>query len=161
MKTISLTRGYVTIVDDDDYDFLMQWKWYAHHRRQGKFYASRSDYVGYRKTVVVSMHRVINKTPDGAFTDHRNGDSLDNRKFNLRNSDSRGNAMNKSPWVAATSSQFKGVSWDKKSAKWRAYIKVNYRNIHLGFFEEELAALAAYEARAALEFGEYYRRQEP
>jgi hypothetical protein len=41
-----------------------------------------------------------------------------------------------------------GVSWHKKSEKWRADIKVNGRNIHLGTFEDKQSAL---DARAAAE----------
>lgn len=84
---------YVVKVDWEDYDFLMQWKWtYAvsHPRHGGLVYARRSVRDGSRN-VTILMHRVIITERMGVprpsqkhFTDHENGDSLDNRRRNDR-----------------------------------------------------------------------------
>jgi len=78
MKKIQLTQGHFTLIDDEDYDFLMQWKWcYSGHG-----YAMRSELIsrinGKRKQNQIYMHRIINKTPRGAITDHIDGDGLNN-----------------------------------------------------------------------------------
>jgi hypothetical protein len=84
---------YVCKVSWEDLDFLMQWPWtYAvsHPRHGGLVYARRSVCEGGRN-VTVLMHRVIitermglPRPSDKHFTDHENGDSLDNRRENDR-----------------------------------------------------------------------------
>ncbi len=155
MKTIPLTRGMFAVVDDDDLDFLSQWGWYAHSRR-GLFYAARKDKDENGKTVIVSMHTVIDKTPPGFETDHRNGDTLDNQKSNLRTATHAENGKNRKLNVNSTSG-IKGVSWDKKTRKWRAYIKVDYKMIHLGFFISIEDAANARRIAAQQEFGAFNR----
>lgn len=76
MGTILLTKGFSAIVDDDDYEFLSQWKW---HWTGGYAVRNTAGSNG-RKQKRLHMHRIINKTPDGSQTDHINGDTLDNRK---------------------------------------------------------------------------------
>lgn len=82
MKKIPLTRGQFAIVDDDDYAPLSEYKWHLLTSGTGPYYAARTDRSNGQKAVM--MHRVINNTPDGLVTDHINGNSLDNRKENLR-----------------------------------------------------------------------------
>lgn len=82
---------YAVKVSPEDYDFLMQWKWtYAvsHPRHGGLVYARRSIREGERN-VTILMHRIIITERMGLprpslkhFTDHENGDSLDNRRVN-------------------------------------------------------------------------------
>jgi len=85
-KEIPLTQGKVALVDAEDYDMLMKWKWFA-HKDGNVFYATfslKKDPVT-KKRSKLWMHRVIMQTPDGMQTDHINGDGLDNRRKNLRN----------------------------------------------------------------------------
>lgn len=95
MKEIKLTRGQVAIVDDWNYDFLMQWKWFAMWNPCTKsFYATRRE--GKNPQRAVLMHRVIMKTPDGMQCDHIHHNTLDNRESELRNVTRPQNMMNKS-----------------------------------------------------------------
>ena len=90
---IGARTQYAVKVDWEDYDFLMQWKWtYAvsHPRHGGLVYARRSVREGGRN-VTILMHRVIitermglPRPSDKHFTDHDNGDALDNRRRNDR-----------------------------------------------------------------------------
>lgn len=90
---IGARTQYVVKVSPEDYDFLMQWKWtYAvsHPRHGGLVYARRSIRDGGRN-VTILMHRVIitermglERPSEKHFTDHDNGDSLDNRRVNDR-----------------------------------------------------------------------------
>ena len=81
MKEIPLSQGKVALVDDEDYKYLNQWKWYA--AKQGNdFYAFRNDYtVSPPKTV--RMHREV-LVEDPRDIDHIDGNGLNNQKVNLR-----------------------------------------------------------------------------
>lgn len=95
MKLIPLTQGQFTKVDDDDFEYLNQWKWYARWANCTKsFYAVRMiGKTPNRKTIF--MHRVVAKTPENMFCDHVHHDTLDNRRSELRNVTRSENGMNK------------------------------------------------------------------
>ena len=147
-KEIALTKGKITIVDDDDYEFLSQWKWGCYGQ-----YAARKDYISNKKRKVILMHRLINNTPDDLFTDHINGDPLDNRKENLRNCTVSENGANRKKQQSGTSSKYKGVSWKKN--KWECGIKYHKKTIYLGRFENEISAAKQYDEIAKQFFGEF------
>ena len=93
MKEIPLTQGKVAIVDDDDYEYLRQFKWYA-TKNKSIFYVTRASPRVNGKQTKLFMHRVIMDTPKGKQTDHINHNGLDNRKQNLRVCNSRENGYN-------------------------------------------------------------------
>ena len=160
MKRIPLTQGYHAIVDDEDYEFLMQWKWHVLIGKSGNVYAMRNSELtevnGKRHHIL--MHRVICKTPHSKQTDHRDGDGLNNRRDNLRPATKSQNMHNRKP-NAKGASKFKGVSWHKQHRKWCAHIQVNKVRHHIGLFHDEKEAALAYEATAKKEFGLFYRGQ--
>jgi len=84
MKKIKLNKGTFATVDNDDFEYLNQWKWYINNNG----YAIRTKYtkLGFKKYKMkkVYMHRVVNNTPDNLQTDHINHNQLDNRRINLR-----------------------------------------------------------------------------
>lgn len=84
--------------------------------------------------------------------DHENGDGLDCRRNNLRQATHQQNAANSRR--SKGSSRFKGVALHP-NGKWRAYIRVNYRQLHLGHFESEDRAALAYNLAAKAHFGKY------
>jgi hypothetical protein len=147
MKEIPLTMGKVAIVDDEDYEWLMQWKWYCTTRG----YATRGWDGG---AVHILMHREIAKTPDGMETDHINHNRLDNRKSNLRNCTPTQNKMNKG-FDSRNTSGYKGVSWNKSAKKWFAYIRFNKQRVNIGVFEDIVEAAHAYDAAARKYHGEF------
>ncbi len=152
VKEIPLGRSaLVTIVDDDDYQWLMQWKW----RKSTSGYVIRTE-GPHSNLKYISIHRLINKTPEGFQTDHINGNKLDNRKANLRSCTSVQNKWNTGSEIGS-SSLYKGVSKIKNSKKWLASIKHNNKIIKLGsFYSEEIAALAYNDAAIKL-FGDFAR----
>lgn len=140
MKKIPISRGLHVLVDDADYEFLMQWKWSA--CGEHPIYAVRGYRVG-RKTCPVKMHRQILGAPEGWIVDHINGNSLDNRKANLRLATPNQNAQNRR---VRNRLGFRGVYPEGK--KFRAYIQGNGRRVNLGIFTDPAEAARAYDAAA-------------
>ena len=126
MKKIKLTKEQFAIVDDEDFDFLSQWKWCYSHG-----YAIRNNYPETKK---IYMHRVINKTPEGLETDHINRNTLDNRKNNLRSVEKIENIHNVGLRKTNTSG-YKGVYWNKLNKNWRVIIGVNGKSLEIGSFK--------------------------
>lgn len=128
---------FFALVDDEDYEEMMKYKWYTYLRKDKPSYAVTSI-----KGKQIFMHRLIAKTPEGMLTDHINQDKLDNRRENLRHCTHAENMRNVSSWRTNTSGH-KGVAWNKKDKRWIAYVVYNGRNIHLGEFIEKEDAIKA------------------
>ena len=135
MKRIPLTQGKFALVDDEDFAYLNQWKWYASTNNDIEWYAIRNVYKG-KTHRLLKMHRVITLAKKGSLVDHRNGQSLDNRRTNLRVCTKSQNNMNHQRLPSHNSSGHMGVSWDKARQKWFAKIAINKKQIALGRFTE-------------------------
>lgn len=146
-KQIPLTQGKVAIVDDDMYEYLMQWKWSAIKSRS-TYYAKRNGGFPFRKMIL--MHRVIMNTPDGMETDHRDHDGLNNTRANLRNCTRSQNLRNHK---TRNSSGFKGIKMHQ--GKWRADIYVDGKRIYLGSSSNAEDAAKLYDEAAKKYFGEF------
>ncbi len=88
--------------------------------------------------------------------DHINCNKLDNRFANLRVANRSQNMMNTQLRVN-NKSGFKGVSFDKRSKKWEAYTKLNYKKISFGYFKTAEEANAVRVEKTSIIQGEYYR----
>lgn len=147
VKKIKLTQRKVTLVDDEDYKYLSQWKWFA-RETAGIFYASRNSkkgelgYVDRDHRQLIHMHRIIINTPQQMVTDHIDHDGLNNQKRNLRIVSPRQNNQNQN---RITSSKYPGVSYYKAYGKWQAMIAIGKDRIFLGYFDSEIEAAKAYE----------------
>ena len=149
IRYIPLTRGKFAIVDAADYERLSKHKWLASGDEQRGFYAARR--VGNK---LVLMHRVIMNAPEGTVVDHINGNSLNNRRGNLRLCTQKQNSRNARSSRHSTS-RFKGVYFHKQTGKWVATIGYNGKTIHLGSFDDEIEAAKAYDRKARELFGEF------
>lgn len=90
-REIPLTRGGVAIIDADDYELISSFgKWYLNDTG----YAIKKTKLN-GKNITYRMHRVVNQTPPNLFTDHINGNRLDNRKANLRTATQAMNTWNR------------------------------------------------------------------
>lgn len=154
MKTISLTKGKVAIVDDADFASQSKWFWRASVRRNGRIYAIRR-----KGKTAVYLHREIMAAPKGLVVDHANGNGLDNRRTNLRLASPRQNSANSTARLrtAEIYSLYKGVSWSAHSKQWQAKIHAAGKDIILGKFSNEEAAARAYDAKAIELHGDFAR----
>lgn len=159
--SVTLTKGYVAIIDPEDVD-LVRVKWYAAVDRCGNAYALRIDTFKSRPghPVTRRLHRDIlsriigRELTTDEMVDHKNLNSVDNRRANLRLATSTQNQGNRRV-SKNNKSGFKGVS--KAKNKWVATITVNGRRIILGRFKTPEEAHEAYCAGAKEHFGEFAR----
>lgn len=131
---IPLTQGRETLVDEEDVEFLGQFNW---------IWNEHGTVIGYARLPRggISIHRFLAKPPNGHMVDHINGNSLDNRKENLRIVTNRENMLNTS---VHRSGRLFGAIFYKKANKWRSQIRVNGVKKNLGTFKTEHEAHQAY-----------------
>jgi hypothetical protein len=148
MKTIPLTQGEVAVVDDRDFYSVSQYKWSL--RKIGrKKYAGRYRLMaeGFPKGSFVYLHQFL--IPTACKIDHRDGDGLNNQRYNLRSATDRQNSRGFRLKAPGATSRFRGVSWDASRQKWKAQGKTSTgKTLFLGRFEEEEQAAKAYDAHA-------------
>jgi AP2 domain/HNH endonuclease len=166
MREIPLTKGYVAIVDDEDYVGLMQFKWHAQVDQRGRLvYAHRWDRKADGRRENVSMHRQILGLGPREMADHVNGNGLDNRRENLRACTNQQNQRNREKVRTSIngrpSSPYKGVRWNPNRNRWVGEIKVDGRSVFLGHHRSEEDAARAYDAAALQHFGDFARLNFP
>ena len=154
MRKIPLTQGQVALVDDEDSEWLNQWKWCAHWHAAGQcWYAVRGTWRDGKHHLVL-MHRQIMGSQKGHRTDHMNHHTLDNQKENLRvcnNSQNQGNRRKDTKSAAP----YKGICWYKSRSKWVAGISVNNKRVNLGYYATAIEAARAYDEAAKAHFGSF------
>lgn len=141
MKTIPLSAGKVALVDDEDFEFLNQWKWTFMGGYAKRYPMARG------KRVLVSMHRLLLNPDATREVDHIDGDGTNNQKSNLRLCQHKENCRNQR-LVCDSTTGCKGVDFHKQSGKFRARITRFYKVKHLGYFEKLEQARSAYDAAA-------------
>lgn len=153
---VPLSKGYVALIDATDAAHILLTKWCASEhrsRRTGKVdrvYALGRPSGGGRQ---ISMHAYLMGTA-GCDVDHRDSNTLNNRRSNLRASSRQQNNANQRK-SSGRSSKYKGVSFHKDNRNWTAQITVAGRQRHLGSFCEECDAATAYNFAAVEAFGEF------
>ena len=148
MKKIPLTQGKFALVDDEDFDWLNQWKWHY----GGRGYAVRT--VNHSEKIY--MHRVLLKPSKGKETDHKNMNRLDNRKNNLRICDARQNQLNTNPNSRNTSG-YRNIYWNTGARKWCIYLRINKKNKFMGYFLNKIDAVRKYNKIVKDYYGEFAR----
>lgn len=160
--TIELSNGQQTIISDMDAD-LAQLKWWgivSKRPSKASYYVIRVSYSNGQQTTH-RLHREImsrimgRKLERHEQVDHINGDTLDNRRENLRFASASQNALNKSVRSDNTSG-YKGVSYWTTGGKWKATTCVDGKTHHIGFFNTAEEAYAAYCKKAKELHGEFY-----
>lgn len=149
-KYISLTKGKFAQVDDEDFEYLNQWKWYAFWNGNSQWYAARwtRKSEGSRRRITIQEQLIGVKN-----VDHIDQDGLNNCRSNLRLATQAQNLRNTSSRLNS-SSRFKGVSL-RPNGKWKAQIQINGCNKHIGYFDTEEEAATAYNEAALQDHGEF------
>jgi hypothetical protein len=149
---VPLTKGYEAVIDAADVALVEAHNWCA-SVDANTVYAQRKDCSGPKKRTVW-LHRAIMGEPSGLKVDHKDGNGLNNRRYNLREATHAENMRNRRTNENNTSG-FKGVYLNKQSEKWCAQIKLNGKNRQLGRFDTPEEAHAAYATASAKLHGEF------
>jgi len=153
-REIPLTQSKVAIVDIDDYEELSKYKWYANPIKKN-YYGTRDIYKNKKKKRYY-MHRVIMKVEKILKIDHKNGNTLDNRKSNLRVATPRQNGMNKKQKEGG-SSKYKGVYRRIERKTWTVEIEYKGKGRTINGIKNEEVAGLIYDLLAYDWYEEYAR----
>lgn len=149
---VPLTRGYFAGIDVDDAEEVGKYNWHASITKKPngaiKVYAAR---CGGEFSNTIYLHRHL--IPGTEQVDHHNGNTLDDRRLNLRPADRFQNMRNVGS--KGGTSRFKGVHKHSVNNSWIAQITVNRKCIHIGSFRTQEEAAEAYSEFSARLHGEY------
>lgn len=154
-RTIPLNHGKVALVDTEDYEAIASHHWFIQGTKWP--YAVCNSPGDHGKKFL--MHRIIIGAEPGQFVDHINGNTLDNRKCNLRICTNAQNIANGRS--RGGTSKFKGVHLTKSRKPWRASIMQARKKYNLGNYMTEAEAAKAYDRSARERFGQYARLNFP
>jgi len=127
---------YIFIIDLNSFDKIKNYPWYPKTGEWGTYCS------GYVNKKVITLHRFIMNAKDGEYIDHIDKNTLNNRKSNLRFVTNQQNGFNRKVGKNNTSG-IMGIIWHKNIHKWCVRIKINYKNIHIGVYENFQDAIIA------------------
>lgn len=146
--------GNYAYVDDEDYEYLNQFSW--HLGLNG--YAYRNLNINNTQEKFYMHHEIANRMnlqlEWGEEIDHKDRNRLNCRRENLRAASFNQSKMNTTK-RRNTSSQYKGVCWNKRVNKWLARINKDGEQYYIGLFNSEIEAAKAYDHYAKLMFDEF------
>lgn len=133
-------ESYNVLIDKDDFDKVKQGQWYIRTKRKDTHLKDIIEVLWTKKEegkqINYQIHQLILNTKfSNIVVDHINENRLDNRKSNLRITNNIVNSFN---------CKRKGYSYDKVNDKYRASIKINYKELKLGRYNTELEAETVY-----------------
>jgi len=157
MREILLSQNKVTLVDDSDFYTLSQYNWCAYKDCRNFYVVGRLRIRGNRK--MVKMHHIIMGYPAPGFvSDHRDGNGLNNQRYNLRFLTHRESCLNRKH--TSRISKYPGVIWMEKNKKWASQLWINKEHKYLGSYFTEEDAFNAYMAvvrKTNPQFGKDFR----
>ena len=157
MKQIPLTKGKIALVDDEDYEEVSAYNWYAHYCPfgGGTWYAYYGG-TSHGERIRLKMHRMIMNAPDDTLIDHVDHDGLNNQKSNLRLCSKTENGQNRKGPTITNPTGYRGVSVRQHTKRFMARICVNGKSIYLGYYNTPSEAHSAFEEAARKYFGDFY-----
>lgn len=164
-KEIICSGGEIALIDEEDYPVVVRHSWvYTSGQKKAYAVTTLNATEGSKKTIM--MHNLI--LGFSRHLDHINGNTLDNRKGNLRPATYQQNGWNTRKRAicrhGATKSQYKGVSPYKSQSfgdGWQVIIKLTKkyekpaRHVRLGPFRTETEAAIAYNEEIVKHRGEF------
>jgi len=153
VKKIKLTRGKFALVDNRDYDYLMQWNWYSHHGHCANLWYARTDRFEENRHRVF-MHAIVAECMGlNEQVDHIDTDGLNNQRSNLRLANGHNNRNRK--LSVNNKSGYKGVCWRTDRGHWTVTIVVDNRTIYVGSTHDKKEAARMYNVAAVKYHGEF------
>jgi len=158
MKLIPLSQNskenkgkYFAMVDDEDYDYLMQWNWSVSNQQNKSIYAVKGGYANGKNENKIRMHRLILGITDSEIlVDHKDGNGLNNQRSNIRVATRSQNNSNRRPYGV-----FKYLGVYFNHGKWVGYVTVDRKRIYTDRFENEDDAARARDILAKKMQGEF------
>ena len=166
MAEILLTNtGAICTVDDEDLEMLSQYVWWDHESEATPtcryVYGVKLPHIP-KQDVVVKMHRVVLGVADPSkIIDHIDGNGHNNRKSNLQfvtraqNSQKANVDPDRNP--RKVHSRYRGVSYLGWHGRYLAYVNCNGKREYLGYFDTDVEAAKARDARAKELHGKFAR----
>lgn len=150
MKEIVITKEFKVQVDDEDFDKVSKYNWYA-VKGKNTYYAytdtrSPNNVEGKQFPMHKLILNIVNASP-AILIDHIDGNGLNNQKLNLRKATNQQNCFNVEAKAKNKTAKFKGV-YKTESGKYEAQIKLNYKSNSLGRYTLEETAAKVYDAVA-------------
>lgn len=156
---VYVRKGKWAIVDEEDYCRVAHMDWAFNNKNNTVYTAlSRKEAKARKQPRTVYLSRLLMNFPPGKVVDHKNHDTLDNRRStNLRVCSWEDNGKNRRVYLTKIkkSSKYKGVSWCAEQKKWRVSIRLDKRLTYIGRFDDEERAAKAYNDAAIIYFGEF------
>lgn len=140
----------VTLIDLEDLDIVKNYRWcYSNGYCEGS----------HGRSTNIRLNRLVMNASDDYVVDHINGDTLDNRKSNLRictqGENSRNNKLSK-----RNKSGYKGVIYREKYKSYMVYITINKKRLYLGHYKTLEEAIEVRRKAEEKYFGEFKRDEE-
>jgi dCMP deaminase len=142
-------KNKTIIIDKDMYTLMYKHTW-----------SIVNNYVKTNNKLLTRMVMNCNENDNNLVVDHINGNTLDNRKCNLRLITQAQNTLNQSS-SKNSSSKYIGVYYHKISKKWASSIGINGKPIHLGVFDREQDAALARDYATKTYYKEFGRLNFP
>lgn len=151
-RELRLPSGLIALVDVADYArVIAAGSWHAAPCGRHVYVQRSIRKPGTKRSTEQRLHTFLTGWP---LVDHANGNGLDNRRSNLREATNAQNSAN-SRLSRRSTSGLKGVTWYKRTSRWRAHITANQEQRHLGYFDDPIKAAKAYDTAALEVFGEF------
>lgn len=157
---VTLSKGMVAVIDDEDADRVLSHKWSVSVKKGKQFYAYRTIKLESGKSTAIYLHMFLLglSRGDGFLVDHVDGDTMNNRRSNLRVATPAQNSWNKRK--VSASNKYKGISLIKETGLWDARIFANGSRHYLGHYKTQEEAALAYNKAASELHGEFARLNE-